>query len=37
MLTLKVLLGLKSKQGNITAAFLHGNLEEGENVFVEMP
>ncbi len=34
---LKVLLGLKSKQGNVLCAFLHGELEPGENVNVEMP
>ena len=37
MLILEVLLGLKSKQGDVTAAFLHADLEEGENVFVDMP
>ncbi len=26
---LEVLLGLKSKQGDVTAAFLHADLEEG--------
>eukprot|EP00804_Cyclotella_cryptica_P023030 CCRYP_000303-RA/>CCRYP_000303-RA protein AED:0.39 eAED:-0.26 QI:0/-1/0/1/-1/0/1/0/408 len=37
MLFLEVLLGLKSKQGDITAAFVHADVEEGENIFVEMP
>ena len=37
MLILEVLLGLKSNQGDVTAAFLHADLEEGKNVFVEMP
>ena len=37
MLILEVLLDLKSKQGDVTAAFLHSDLEEGENVYVEMP
>ena len=37
LLILKILLKLKSKQGDVTAAFLHGKLEEGENIFVEMP
>ena len=37
MLILEVLLGLKSKQGDVTAAFLHADIEEGEEVFVEMP
>ena len=34
MLIFEVLLELKSK---IIAAFLHATLEEGENIFVEMP
>ena len=37
MLIFEVLLVLKSKQGDISAAFLHANLEEGEHVFVEVP
>ena len=37
MLILEVLLELKSKQWDITAAFLHANWEEGENIFVKMP
>jgi hypothetical protein len=37
MLILEILLQLKSKQGDVTAAFLHGELEENEKVFVEMP
>ena len=37
MLILEVLLGIKSKQGNVTAAFLHVNLGEDEKVFVDMP
>ena len=36
VIILEALLGLNSKQGDITAAFLHANLEEGKNVFVEM-
>ena len=36
MLILSVLLGLKSKQGDVTAAFLHENLREDERVFVDM-
>ena len=36
MLILEILLELKSKQEDITAAFLHTGLEEIENVFVEM-
>jgi hypothetical protein len=34
---LEILLQLNSKQGDVTAAFLHGELEENEKVFVEMP
>eukprot|EP00804_Cyclotella_cryptica_P008169 CCRYP_015117-RA/>CCRYP_015117-RA protein AED:0.07 eAED:0.11 QI:0/0/0/1/0/0/3/0/242 len=37
MLILEVLLSLKSKQGDITAAFIHADVEEGENNYVEMP
>ena len=37
MLILEVLLGLKSKQGDVTAAFIHANLGEYEKVFVDMP
>ncbi len=37
MLILEVLLGLNSKQGDVNAAFLHADLEEGVNVFVDMP
>ena len=37
MLILEVLLRLKSKQVDVTAAFLHANLGKDEKVFVEMP
>ena len=37
MLTLEVLLNLKSKQGNVTAAFLHADLDPEEKIYVEMP
>ncbi len=37
MLILEVILELKSKQSDITAAFLHTNVPEGENIYVEMP
>ena len=37
MLILEILLDLKSKQGDVTAAFLHADLEEGEEVYVKMP
>ena len=37
MLILDVLLDLKSKQGNMTAAFLHADMPEGDKIFVEMP
>ena len=36
MLVLEVLLDLKSKQGKVTVAFLHGELGENEKVYVEM-
>ncbi len=29
--------GLKSKEGDITCAFLHADLEPGENIYVDMP
>jgi hypothetical protein len=37
MFILEILLRLKSKQGYATCAFLHGELEPSENVYVEMP
>jgi hypothetical protein len=37
MFILEILLGLKSKQGDVLCASLHGELEPGENVYVEMP
>ncbi|KAL7519688.1 hypothetical protein ACHAWF_000950 [Thalassiosira exigua] len=37
MLMLQVLLDLKSKQGDMTASFLHDELNEGEKVYIEMP
>ena len=37
MLILECLLGLVSKQGDVTCAFLHAHLEEGENVYLAMP
>ena len=37
MLILENLLGLKSKQADVTAAFLHATLEKDEEVYVEMP
>ncbi len=37
MFILETLLGLKSKQGDVTCAFLHADLEPGENVYVDMP
>ena len=37
MLILEILLGLKSKQGNVTAAFLHADIPEDEKVYIEMP
>ena len=37
MLILEVLLEIKSKQSDVAATFLHDDVEEGENIFVEMP
>jgi hypothetical protein len=37
MFILEVLLGLKSKQGDVTCAFLHADLKPGETVYVDMP
>ncbi len=37
MLILENLLGLKSKQVDVTAAFLHATLEESEKVYMEKP
>ncbi len=37
MLILENILGLKSKQADVTAAFLHATLGEDEKVYVEMP
>ncbi len=37
MFILEILLGLKSKQGNVLCAFLYGELEPGEKFHVEMP
>jgi hypothetical protein len=37
MLILEVLLVLKSKQGDITCAFLHADLEPDEMVYIAMP
>ena len=37
MFILEVLLGLKSKQGDVTCAFLQANLEPDETVYVYMP
>jgi hypothetical protein len=37
MFILEIFLELKSKQGNVLCAFLHGELEPGENVYVDTP
>jgi hypothetical protein len=37
MLILEVLLGLKSKQGDVTAIFLHALLGPNEHIYCEMP
>jgi len=37
MFILEVLLGLKSKQGDVTCAFLHADVEPGETIYVDLP
>jgi hypothetical protein len=37
MFILEVLLGLKSKQGDVTCAFLHADVELGETIYIDMP
>jgi hypothetical protein len=37
MFILEILLRLKSKQGYVTCAFLHRELEPSENVYIVMP
>ena len=37
MFILEVLLGLKSKQGDVLTAFLHADLAPGKTVYVDMP
>lgn len=37
MLILEILLQLKSKQGDVTAAFLHAELGENKKVYIVMP
>ena len=37
MIIMEVLLGIKSKQGDVTAYFLHADLGKDEKVFVDMP
>lgn len=37
MLILEVLLDLKSKQGDVTAAFLHAEVEDDRKIYVNMP
>ena len=37
MLILEVLLGLKSKQGEFTAAFLHAYIPDNQKIYAEMP
>jgi hypothetical protein len=37
MFILEILLGMKSKQGDVTCTVLHADLEPGENVYVDMP
>ena len=37
MLVLEIILDLKSKQGDVTSAFLNSGVPEGENVYVAIP
>jgi hypothetical protein len=37
MFILEILLGLKSKKGDVTCAFLHADLAPDETVYVAMP
>ena len=37
MMILEIILDLKSKQCNITTAFLHSDFIPGEKIFVKMP
>ncbi|NCF91157.1 MAG: hypothetical protein GWQ05_09390, partial [Verrucomicrobiaceae bacterium] len=37
LLILECLLGLVSKQGDVTCAFLHAHLDDGEEVYLQMP
>ncbi len=37
MFILEVLLGLMSKQGDVTCEFLHADLAPGETIYVNMP
>ncbi len=37
MLILEILLGLKSKQGDVTSVFLHATLGRAEKIYVKMP
>ena len=37
MFILEVILGLKLKQGDVTCALLHADVEPGETIYVDMP
>ena len=37
MLILEILMGLKSKQGDVAAVFIHADIPENEKVYVEIP
>ena len=37
MITLEILLGFKSKQGDVSADFLHSDIVQGENLCFNMP
>ena len=36
-LIIEVLLGLKSKKGDVTVAFIHAEIPQNENVHIEIP
>ena len=37
MITIKIFLVLKSDQGDVIDTFLHADIGEGENVYINMP
>ena len=36
MLTIEILLGLNENKGDVTTAFPHSNIAEGENIYVNI-